>query len=170
MRLSGKVAIVTGGGSGIGRAAAVRFAREGAAVSVADLSAASAQSTQAEIVRAGGRAIAVAGDLSRAEAVRALAERTAAELGAPTVLLNSAGITAFGTLAETDSGDLDRVLAVNVRSVWLCAQAIIPAMRRAGGGAIVNLALFLASDEASFITGSTYVIDGGALIARRWQE
>jgi 2-keto-3-deoxy-L-fuconate dehydrogenase len=225
---------------------------------VGDLSAAAAQSTQAEIARAGGRAIAVPGDLSRAEAAHALVERTAAELGAPTVLLNSAGITAFGTLAETDASDLDRVLAVNVRSVWLCAQAVIPAMRRAGGGAIVNLssitglvgapgmaayatskgaiitltrtlalevaeerirvnclcpasidtpmlqasfdrlddpaaararnvrrhplgrlgapeevanfALFLASDEASFVTGGTYVIDGGALIARRWQE
>jgi 2-keto-3-deoxy-L-fuconate dehydrogenase len=258
MRLKDKVAIVTGGGSGIGRAAALRFAAEGAAVAIADVSDAAARETQAQIAGAGGRAIAIVGDLSRTDVVHTLVDRTAAELGAATVLLNSAGITAFGTVEERDVDDLDRVFGINVRSIWLCAQAVIPRMRAAGGGSIVNLssitgivgapgmaayatskgaiitltrtlalevaeaqirvncicpasidtpmlqasfdrladpeaaraqnvrrhplgrfgtpedvaslALFLASDESSFITGGTYVIDGGASIARRWQE
>jgi NAD(P)-dependent dehydrogenase (short-subunit alcohol dehydrogenase family) len=258
MRLADKVAIVTGGGSGIGRAAALRFAAEGAAVAVADVSDTAARETQAQIANAGGRAIAVVGDLSRTEAARTLVEHTAAAFGTPTVLLSSAGITAFGSVEERDGDELDRVLGINVRSIWLCAQAVIPLMRDAGGGSIVNLssitgivgapgmaayatskgaiitltrtlalevaesqirvncicpasidtpmlrasfdrlpdpeaararnvkrhplgrfgtpedvanlALFLASDESSFITGGTYVIDGGASIARRWQE
>jgi 2-keto-3-deoxy-L-fuconate dehydrogenase len=257
-RLAGKVAIVTGGASGIGRASAARFARERARVVVVDLDDNAAGATAAEIVRDGGEAIAVVGDVSRDEDAATMVERTASAFGPPHVLLNSAAITSFGTLAESSAQELDRVYGVNVRSAWVCAHAAIPLMREAGGGAIVNmssitgivgapgmaayatskgaiitltrtlalelaedgirvncicpasidtpmlrasferlddpdaararnvkrhplgrlgtaddvanLALFLASDEASFITGGTYVIDGGALLARRWQE
>lgn len=258
MRLAGKVAVVTGGGSGIGRASAMCFAREGARVVVADLDSVGTGVTEGEIGREGGTAIAVVADVTREEDVGRLVDRTLQVFGPPTVLLNNAAITSFGTLAESPAEELDRVLAVNVRSAWVCARAVIPLMRDTGGGTIVNmssitgivgapgmaaystskgaiitltrtlalelaehgirvncicpasidtpmlqasfdrlpdpeaararnvkrhplgrlgtadevakLALFLASDDASFITGATYVIDGGALLARRWKE
>jgi NAD(P)-dependent dehydrogenase (short-subunit alcohol dehydrogenase family) len=249
---------VTGAGSGIGRASALRFAREGARVAVSDLDGGAAEITAGEIARESGTAIAVGGDASREDDVAQLFERTVEALGPPTVLLNSAATSSFGTLEESSAQELDRVLRVNVGSAWICARAVIPLMRDSGGGSIVNmssitaivgapgmaaystskgaivtltrtlalelaeqgirvncicpasidtpmlqasfdrqpdplaartrnvkrhplgrlgtpddvanLALFLASDEASFITGATYVIDGGALLARRWQE
>jgi NAD(P)-dependent dehydrogenase (short-subunit alcohol dehydrogenase family) len=258
MRLTGKVAIVTGGGSGIGRASALRFAREGARVVVVDLDRGAAGAVGSEIARQAGTAMAVGGDASREDDVATLVARTIQAFGPPTILLNSAATSSFGTLEESPAQELDRVLRVNVGSAWICARAVIPLMRDAGGGAIVNmssitgivgapgmaaystskgaivtltrtlalelaeqgirvncicpasidtpmlqaafdrqpdplaararnvkrhplgrlgtpddvanLALFLASDEASFITGATYVIDGGALLARRWQE
>lgn len=258
MRLAGQVAIVTGGGSGIGRASAVRFAREGARVTVVDLDAAAADAVAGEIAREGGVAFGVVGDASREDDVATMVERTVQAYGSPTVLVNSAATSAFGTLAESPVQELDRVMRVNVGSAWICARAVVPLMRAAGGGAIVNLssitgivgapgmaaystskgavitltrtlalelaeegirvncicpasidtpmlqasfdrqadpqaararnvkrhplgrlgtaedvanlALFLASHEAAFITGGTYVVDGGALLARRWQE
>ena len=258
MRLAGQVAIVTGGGSGIGRASAVRFAREGARVTVVDLDAAAAEAVAGEIAREGGAALGVVGDASREDDVATVVERTVQRYGSPTVLVNSAATSSFGTLTESPVQELDRVMRVNVGSAWICARAVIPLMRAAGGGAIVNLssitgivgapgmaaystskgaiitltrtlalelaeegirvncicpasidtpmlqasfdrqadpqaararnvkrhplgrlgtaedvanlALFLASDEAAFITGGTYVVDGGALLARRWQE
>jgi 3-oxoacyl-[acyl-carrier protein] reductase len=139
MRLKDKVAIVTGGGSGIGRAAALSFAAEGAAVAIADVNDAAARDTQAQIVSAGGRAIAIIGDLTQTEAVDALVKRTATQFGEPTILLNSAAITAFGTVEESDADDLERVFGINVRTMWLCAKAVIPRMKQAGGGSIVNL-------------------------------
>ena len=187
-----------------------------------------------------------------------MVERTVQRYGSPTVLVNSAATSSFGTLTESPVQELDRVMRVNVGSAWICARAVVPLMRAAGSGAIVNLssitgivgapgmaaystskgavitltrtlalelaeegirvncicpasidtpmlqasfdrqadpqaararnvkrhplgrlgtaedvanlALFLASDEAAFITGGTYVVDGGALLARRWQE
>jgi NAD(P)-dependent dehydrogenase (short-subunit alcohol dehydrogenase family) len=258
VRLAGKVAVVTGGGSGIGRASAMCFAREGARVVVADIDSVATGVTEGEIGREGGTAIAVVADVTREEDVGRLVDRTLQVFGPPTVLLNNAAITSFGTLAESPAEELDRVLAVNVRSAWVCARAVIPLMRDTGGGTIVNmssitgivgapgmaaystskgaiitltrtlalelaehgirvncicpasidtpmlqasfdrlpdpeaararnvkrhplgrlgtadevakLALFLASDDASFITGATYVIDGGALLARGWKE
>jgi NAD(P)-dependent dehydrogenase (short-subunit alcohol dehydrogenase family) len=258
VRLAGHVAVVTGGASGIGRASAMRFAREGAQVVIADLDGVATGAAAGEIGREGGTAIAVIADVAREEDVGRLMVRTLEAFGPPTVLLNNAATTSFGTLAESPADELDRVLTVNVRSAWVCARAVIPHMRDAAGGAIVNmssitgivgapgmaaystskgaiitltrtlalelaehgirvncicpasidtpmlqasfdrlpdpeaaracnvkrhplgrlgtpdevanLALFLASNEASFITGATYVIDGGALLARRWKE
>ena len=134
MRLGGKVAIVTGGGSGIGRACAVRFAREGARVGVVDLDADAAGAVADEIVDQGGTAIAIRGDASRESDVAAAVDRTARGFGPPTVLVNSAATSSFGTLEESPAQELDRVLRVNVGSVWMFAHAVIPLMRDAGGG------------------------------------
>ena len=139
MRLAGQVAIVTGGGSGIGRATAVRFAREGARVTVVDVDAAAADAVAGEIAREGGAAFGVAGDASREDDVATMVERTVQAYGSPTVLVNSAATSSFGTLAESPVQELDRVMRVNVGSAWICARAVVPLMRAAGGGAIVNL-------------------------------
>lgn len=260
MRVQDKVAIVTGAGSGIGRASAVRFAREGARVLVTDVDARAAEDTTRRIQDVGGIAVALAGDLAHPAAATAIVDAARGAFGRVDVLLHCAAVNTFGTVeaSPADAADFDRVWTVNVRGAWLLARAVIPQLRAAGGGAIItlssitgiigapgmaayattkgalltltrtlalevaeagirvnaicpasidtpmlqeafarqpdpieararnvkrhplgrlgtpedvaSLALFLASDEAAFITGGTYVIDGGALLARRWAE
>ncbi|MPZ18223.1 MAG: glucose 1-dehydrogenase [Luteitalea sp.] len=257
MRLADKIAIVTGAGSGIGRAIATRFGREGARVTVVDRSRERVDEVVAAIQHAGGEALAAVADVTVDAEVGRFVKATTEAAGRLDVLVNCAGVTAFGTVADSPASELDRVLAINLRSIWTVSQACIPHLRRSGGsivnmasitgvvgapgmaayatskGAVItltrtlalevaeaairvncicpasidtpmlqasferqadpsaararnvkrhplgrlgtpedvaNLALFLASDEASFITGGTYVIDGGALLARRWQD
>ena len=140
-RYDGKVALVTGAAGGIGRATAERLAQEGAAVLLADLPG-SALEAAAESVRAGGaRAVAAAADVSREAEFQALVERAERDLGGLDLLVNNAGIE--GVVAPLESYPLDvfdRVLAVNVRGVFLGLRFAGPALRRRGGGAIVNLA------------------------------
>lgn len=137
-RLQGKVAIVTGGGSGIGQATAMRFAEEGASVGVLDLSPEAAALTAMMIDKEGGTALALAADVSRAaevtDAVGALVE----EYGRLDVLYNNAGVDSRGSVAVAEEADWDRCFAVNVKGTFLCSQA---ALRHMGeGGSIVNQA------------------------------
>lgn len=258
MRLKNKVAVVTGAGSGIGRASASRFAEEGARVCVVDIDPAAAQETAVQVQRAGGFALSLTADVSRSDLVNACLSEAEQKLGRIDILYNNAAITSLvPTLTLTDD-ELDRVLAVNLKSMFYTSRAVLPGMiaRKAGvilnnasitgivgapgmaayatsKGAIItltrtlaleqaengirvncicpasvdtamlqasfdhapnpdqarinnirrhplgrfatpldvaNLALFLVSDESAFITGTTSVIDGGALLARRWQE
>jgi NAD(P)-dependent dehydrogenase (short-subunit alcohol dehydrogenase family) len=140
-RYDGKVALVTGAAGGIGRATAERLAREGASLLLADLPG-SALEAAAESVRAeGARAVAVPADVTREADFQALVERAERELGGLDLLVNNAGIE--GVVAPIESYPLDvfdRVLAVNVRGVFLGLRFAGPALRRRGGGAIVNLA------------------------------
>jgi len=260
MRLRGKVAIVTGAGSGIGRAAATRFSREGASVFATDRDEAALHATLHTIRNEGGVAAGATHDLVHPASPEAIVSAARVAFERADVLLHCAAVSSFGRVEDglPDAADLDRVWAVNVRSTWLLARAVVPRMRESGGGAIIilssitgivgapgmaayaatkgalltlsrtlalevadagirvnalcpasvdtpmleeaferqgdavaararnvkrhplgrlatpddvaNLALFLASDEAAFITGGTYVIDGGALLARRWAE
>lgn len=139
-RLQGKVAVVTGAGSGIGRATALLFAREGAALVAVDLDGASVERVAAEIRAAGGAARAVAADVAEEAAVRALIAGVAAREGRLDVLVNHAGIGFPGTVVETTEADWDRLMAVNVKGVFLGCKHAIPLMERQGGGAIVNTA------------------------------
>ncbi|WP_209425807.1 SDR family oxidoreductase [Pararhodobacter sp. SW119] len=136
MRLEGKTAIVTGAASGFGAGIARRFAAEGARVMVADLNAEGAEALTAEI---GGLAQAV--DVARDASVRAMAEKALSEWGRVDILVNNAGITHLPQpMEEVSEEEFDRVFAVNAKSVYLTARHLVPAMKAAGSGAILNIA------------------------------
>ncbi len=135
-RLLGKHALVTGGGSGIGRAICVRLAAEGSHVTVLERAAAEGEVTVAEIRAAGGAARVVAADVSDTEAMRA----AFASLEKLDVLVNNAGIAHVGNVTTTTPADLDRIYAVNVKGVYHGLHFGVPRLLAAGGGAIVNLA------------------------------
>jgi NAD(P)-dependent dehydrogenase (short-subunit alcohol dehydrogenase family) len=132
------VALVTGAGSGIGRAAAQLFASEGARVAVLDLRREAAEETAAAITDAGGSALAVAANVADArEVFTAMAEVTKT-FGQLNVLYNNAGVDSRGSVAETDEDDWDRCLAVNAKGTFLCSRAAVPLLEASGKGAIVN--------------------------------
>jgi 2-keto-3-deoxy-L-fuconate dehydrogenase len=134
--LAGKSAIITGGGSGIGQAIALLFARHGARVGILDLS---ADDTVSQIAALGGVAMHLACDVTRQDAVKQSFEVVASEYGALDILVNSAGIAHVGTVETTSEEDLDRVYAVNVKGVYNCMRAGVAAMK-GRGGAILNIA------------------------------
>lgn len=162
MRLAGKVAIVTGAAKGIGRATAVRFVAEGARVVLADrdrtgLEAAAAAAGPAEAV------LAQACDVGRAGEVEALVAAALERFGRIDVLVNNAGYGLRGTIEETDEAAWDALMATNVKGVFLCSRAVVPVMRRQGGGTIVNVA-----STTSFIgipERAAYVASKGAVAA-----
>ncbi|MCM3879960.1 MAG: glucose 1-dehydrogenase [Vicinamibacterales bacterium] len=138
--LSGKVAVVTGSGSGIGRAISTVFARQGAHVVALDVDEGSAVETVEAIRADGGRADALACDVSDAAQVRTAFEAIDVARHRLDILVNNAGIAHVGNIAETSEEDFDRLYRVNVKGVFLCSQAALPVMRRAGSGVILNLA------------------------------
>jgi NAD(P)-dependent dehydrogenase (short-subunit alcohol dehydrogenase family) len=138
--LSGKRALVTGGASGIGRTTALLFAREGAAVSVVDIDEAGGQSVAQTIVDEGGQAIFVRCDVSQAADCRHAVQRTLEELGGLDILFNNAGIIRRATVIGTTEEEWDRVMAVNVKSIFLMSKYAIPVMVQSGGGVIINTA------------------------------
>ncbi len=141
MRLQGKVALITGAGSGMGRAAAALFAREGAKVAAIDVNAASAGATAAAIKSAGGSAISLRADVSNSEDARAMVEETVRAFGGLDVLYNNAGIEGeSGFTAELSEEAFDRVIAINLRGVWLGMKYALPKMIERGGGAVINTA------------------------------
>src|SRR6266705_2026901 len=144
--LDGKVALVTGGGGGIGRATALAMVREGARVAVADFAAAAARDTVAQINAQGGQAITLMGDVTRDEDGRAMVQDTVTAYGGLDCAFNNAGIAGFQVnaagkkTAEWSEESFDRMIAVNLKGVWLCMKEEIPQMLSQGGGAIVNTA------------------------------
>jgi meso-butanediol dehydrogenase / (S,S)-butanediol dehydrogenase / diacetyl reductase len=148
-RLSGKVAVVTGGGSGIGRAAALRFAADGADVLVADIAGDSADKVAAEIAGSGGRAIAMAVDVSDPVQVDAMAARAIAEFGGVDVLMTAAGVLSFGSATQTDPQAWNRVIAINLTGTFLAARAVIVPMAERGGGSIITVSSSTGAHDAS---------------------
>jgi 3-oxoacyl-[acyl-carrier protein] reductase len=138
--LAGRVALVTGAGSGIGRAIAVRFAEEGADVAAMDINEIAAAETTAAVEGLGRRGIAVRADVSQSDQVRAALVTVEASLGPVTVLVNSAGLTRDKTIRNLAEADWDLVLDVHLKGTFLCTKAVATRMRETGrGGAIVNL-------------------------------
>ncbi|MGH7906703.1 MAG: SDR family NAD(P)-dependent oxidoreductase [Candidatus Binataceae bacterium] len=141
MKLGGKVALITGAGSGIGRSAAILFAKEGARVAAADVNREAVEETARMINEDGGGAVAIAGDVSRSADVQAIVSATVEQLGAPDVLYNNAGIEGRSDfLARLSEDDFDQVIAIDLRGVFLGMKYVLPHMMRKGGGVIINAA------------------------------
>lgn len=137
MRLDGKIALVTGAGSGIGKCIAETYAREGARVALADLNADAAKSAARAI---GNNAIALRCDVSKKAEVDSAVEETLAAFGALDLLVNNAGATHVNKpLLEIGEDEFDRIFAVNVKGIFLACQAAVPALRKRGGGVIINI-------------------------------
>lgn len=162
MQLAGKVCLITGAGNGIGQGIARRFAQEGAAVGILDIDDVAAQRTTDDILQAGGQAIALPGDVACGETVREAVRLLTDRFGLPTVLIHNAGIMPIVRIDQTTEDQWDRVFAVNAKGAYLTSHAIIPLMRKAGGGSII----FTTSASAAIGMGelAAYSATKGALI------
>jgi NAD(P)-dependent dehydrogenase (short-subunit alcohol dehydrogenase family) len=166
-RLKGKVALITGAGMGMGREAALLFAEEGARIVVGDINGAAAEETVALVRKAGGDALAVAGDVAIEADVRRMVEEGVKRFGALHVLYNNAGVLwkdKDRSVLETDGAQWDRVMAINLKSVFWVTKHGIPHLRSAGGGSVILVG------SVSALAGFTraqdaYTAAKGALIA-----
>jgi NAD(P)-dependent dehydrogenase (short-subunit alcohol dehydrogenase family) len=161
--LSASVAVVTGGAAGIGRAVALRLAADGAAVAIGDVNEAAARDVAAEITAAGGRAVAVAADVARAADVERLVEGAAGEFGRLDIVVNNAGVAVPGSVTGISEDDWERVLAINLKGVWLGMRSAIPHLRASGGGSIVNMSS--AQALVGFPGWAAYAATKGAIIS-----
>lgn len=139
MKLAGKVAIVTGAGTGIGRACAELFAREGAAVVVTGRRREPLEEAAKSVAANGGRAVAHPADVTREADVKSLVRRAVDEFNGLHLLVNNAAYWMAGTAEETSEAEWDRVMDTNLKGVFLLCKHALPELRRAGGGAIINI-------------------------------
>ncbi|MGA8538087.1 MAG: SDR family NAD(P)-dependent oxidoreductase [Terriglobales bacterium] len=172
-QVAGKVALITGGASGIGRATALLFAREGAAIALADVNPEAGRQIADEVVQSGGRGFFESVDATRAADCRRLVERAIREFGRIDILFNNAGIIRRATVLDLSEEDWDRVMAVNVKSIFLLSREVIPHMQKAGGGTIINTAsgwglaggaraaVYCASKGAAVLLTKAMAIDHG---------
>jgi len=163
MRLAGKVAVVTGAGSGMGRATALLFAREGVIVVGSDIDPARIEAVTAEATAAGGKMIGVAGDIAKREDAEALVQRAIDEFGRLDVLVNNAGVMdMMEGVANFKDETYERVFGVNVYGPFVTSRAAVRHMKERGGGAIVNVASVAAVTGAS--AGAVYTASKHALL------
>ncbi len=166
MRLEDKVTIITGGGSGMGRVAARMFAAEGARVVLADVTEETAESAAEEVRSGGGQATAIAADVSKEADARRMVDHAVATYGRVDVLYNNAGImpAADHSVIDTDVDTWDKVMAVNVRGVFLGCKYAIPRMVEQGSGSIINIASFVAILGCS-VPQDAYTASKGAILS-----
>lgn len=161
-KLEGKVAIITGAGSGIGRASAVLFAEEGAKVVVADINEGQGRETVEQVTKAGGEARFIRTDVRQAAQVEALVRQAVEAYSAVNILFNNAAIEIRGSATQLSEDAWDRTIDTNVKGYWLCAKYAIPEMQKAGGGFIVNAASTLsyrvADERAAYCTSKGAIL------------
>jgi len=138
MKLNGKVAIVTGAASGIGRGCAIAFATEGAKVTVVDIDAIRGEETVAKITAAGHQAVFTKADVANESEVQLMIDNTVSRWGKLDILFNNAGVVLVKPLEQTTEAEWDRVMSINVKATFLAVKHALPHMRRNGGGAILN--------------------------------
>jgi NAD(P)-dependent dehydrogenase (short-subunit alcohol dehydrogenase family) len=160
MRLSGKVAIITGGGSGIGKAIGTAFVREGAKVVIAGRDGKKLEASAREI---SGDCLAVSADVSKTSDVQTLVDAALGKFQGINVLVNNAAVLLPGTAESLSEEDFDQTFAVNVRGLWLLSRAVLPHMRASGGGSIVNIASVLSMVGAR--NRVAYAASKGAVMA-----
>lgn len=162
MDLEGRVAVVTGGSSGIGRAIARSLGRAGARLAICGRTRHALEETAGSLAADGAEVLAVTADVSRAGDVDELADRVLDELGPPDVLVNNAGVARFGDLDELSVEDFDTVFGTNVRGVFLCSRAFVPAMKERGDGVVVNIASL--AGKNAFAGGTVYAASKHAVM------
>lgn len=163
MKLEGKVSLITGAASGIGRATALRFAKEGAAVVCVDINEAEAIALQRTIESDGGRALGLGMDVSQEEEVRDAIDTTQSTYGQLDILFNNAGLSILKPITDTTEADLDRLLSVNFKGLFFGCKHAIPVMAAQGSGVIINTA-----SELAFVGQplySAYCATKGAILA-----
>ncbi len=169
MRLANKVALITGAGSGIGRESALLFAKEGAAIAVVDLNEAAGQETVALVAAAGGKAVFIRADVSKAADVEQMIAATESAFGGLHVLFNNAGIfhPDDGSVLDTEEAIWDLTININLKGVFLGCKYGIPALLRSGGGSIINTASFVAVVGAATAQIAYTASKGGVLSLTR---
>ncbi|MCJ8011800.1 SDR family oxidoreductase [Paenibacillus sp. KQZ6P-2] len=163
MRLAGKIVLITGSGSGIGKGTALLFAQEGATVIVNDLDTLKGEETAQEIVEAGGKAIFIQADVTDPASVQAMVEQAIAAFGRIDVLFNNAGISGVGALHEVEPDVWDRVMRVNIRGVYLPSKYVLPHMMERKSGSIINMSSCVA--EIGLAKRASYSATKGAVLA-----
>jgi NAD(P)-dependent dehydrogenase (short-subunit alcohol dehydrogenase family) len=158
-RLQGKIAIITGAGSGIGRACALALAREGAKVALVGRRKTLLEEVAHQI---GDSALVVAADVSKKDDIDRIVEQTVARFGGPNVLLNNAGVLHIGTAEQITEEQWDETFRINVRGLWLLSRAVLRPMRKAGGGSIINVASVLGINGAR--NRASYAPSKGAVV------
>lgn len=167
MRLEGKVAIITGGSSGIGRATAELFAKEGAKVVVADYNARAGQEVVQVIEDAGGDALFVEVDVSDAAQVQRMVQAALEAYGGVDILFNNAAVLIFGTVLDTSEEAWRRVMDINLTGVFLCSKAVIPHLIERGGGAIINMSSSTGAHDGNGNAAAYVTSKGGVTLLTR---
>ncbi|CAI6086778.1 SDR family NAD(P)-dependent oxidoreductase [Cohnella sp. JJ-181] len=163
MRLNGKVCLITGSGSGIGKGSALRFAQEGASVIVNDLNGDQGEATVAEIKKNGGNAVFIAGDVTSPEEMERMAHSAIQAFGRVDVLFNNAGISGVGALHELELDQWDKVMRVNIAGVFLPSKYLLPSMMERRSGCIINMSSCIA--EIGLARRASYAASKGAVLA-----
>ncbi|UCG39666.1 MAG: SDR family oxidoreductase [bacterium] len=163
MRLAEKVALVTGGGRGLGKAVCLTLAKEGAHIAIGDINLADAESVAGLVKQVGRKAVAIRADVSKENEVKALVAKTIETFGTIDILVNNAGIFHKGPVAEMTEEVWDKVLDVNLKGTFLCSREVLPTLKQKRAGKVINIAS-LAGEVGGILAGSNYAASKAGVI------